>query len=110
MKTVVRASAKTSVSAHRPTLDLSHSEKKDWELEKIQHQTHKQFSTQVIASDGSGMYWIQPPGETAPAQTYCDMTFAGGAWMLASYGYVHATSLNANNKAIPNMNNPNGYA
>ena len=39
-------------------------------------------------SKGSGMYWIQPPGETAPAQTYCDMSFAGGAWMLASYGYV----------------------
>ena len=56
------------------------------------------------------MYWIQPPGETAPAQTYCDMSFAGGAWMLASYGYVHSTGLNANNRAIPNMNNPYGYA
>ena len=61
-------------------------------------------------SQGSGMYWIQPPGETAPAQTYCDMSFAGGAWMLASYGYVHSTGLNANNRAIPNMNNPYGYA
>ena len=45
-------------------------------------------------SVGSGMYWIQPPGETAPAQTYCDMTFAGGAWMLASYGYIHTTRTN----------------
>ena len=61
-------------------------------------------------SQGSGMYWIQPPGETAPAQTYCDMSFAGGAWMLASYGYVHTAGRNANNKAIPNMNNPYGYA
>ena len=61
-------------------------------------------------SVGSGMYWIQPPGETAPAQTYCDMSFAGGAWMLASYGYVHTTGLNSNNKAIPNMNNPFGFA
>ncbi|XP_078358649.1 uncharacterized protein LOC144643318 [Oculina patagonica] len=61
-------------------------------------------------SKGSGMYWIQPPGETAPAQTYCDMSYAGGAWMLASYGYVHTTRTNANNKAIPNMNNPFGYA
>ena len=61
-------------------------------------------------SKGSGMYWIQPPGETAPAQTYCDMSFAGGAWMLASYGYVHTTGTDANNKAIPNMNNPFGYA
>jgi len=37
------------------------------------------------------------------------MSFAGGAWMLASYGYVHANGNNANNKAIPNMNNPYGY-
>ena len=56
------------------------------------------------------MYWIQSPGETAPAQTYCDMSFAGGAWMLASYGYVHTAGLNSNNKAIPNMNNPFGFA
>ena len=61
-------------------------------------------------SQGSGMYWIQPPEETAPAQTYCDMRFAGGAWMLASYGYVHTHGKNAKNKAIPNMNNPYGYA
>ena len=26
--------------------------------------------------------------------------------MLASYGYVHSHGSNANNKAIPNMNNP----
>ena len=58
---------------------------------------------------GSGMYWIQPLSETAPAQTYCDMSFAGGAWMLASYGYVHTTGLHSNNKAIPNMNNPFGF-
>ena len=55
------------------------------------------------------MYWIQPPGEAAPAKTYCDMSFAGGAWMLTSYGYVYASEFNANNKAIPNMNNPLGY-
>jgi len=61
-------------------------------------------------SVGSGMYWIQPPGETAPAQTYCDMSFAGGAWMLASYGYIHTTGTNSNNKAIPNMNSPFGFA
>ena len=30
--------------------------------------------------------------------------------MLASYGYVHTTALNANTKDIPNMNNPFGYA
>ena len=60
-------------------------------------------------SQGSGMYWIQPPGEAAPAKTYCDMSFAGGAWMLASYGYVYSTGFNANNKGIPNMNNPLGY-
>ena len=64
-------------------------------------------------SHGSGMYWIQPPGETAPAQTYCDMTFADGAWMLASYGFVYSgevSEVNFKSKAIPNMNNPNGYA
>jgi len=32
------------------------------------------------------------------------MSFAGGAWMLASYGYVHTTGTNSNNNAIPNMN------
>ena len=52
-------------------------------------------------SQGSGMSWIQPPGETAAAQTYCDMSFAGGAWMLASYGYVYTTRPNAKNKVIP---------
>ena len=42
-------------------------------------------------SQGSGMFWIQPPGETAAAQTYCDMNFAGGAWMLASYSlHLHS--------------------
>lgn len=59
------------------------------------------------------MYWIQPPNETAPAETYLDMTFAGGGWMLASYGYVHTPSgdvSNKDNKAIPNMNNPFGYS
>ena len=64
-------------------------------------------------SQGSGMYWIQPPNETAPAETYCHMTFAGGGWMLASYGYVHTPSgdvSNKDNKAIPNMNNPFGYS
>ena len=64
-------------------------------------------------SQGSGMYWIQPPNETAPAETYCDMRFAGGGWMLASYGYVHRPNENVNNKenkAIPNMNNPFGYS
>ena len=64
-------------------------------------------------SVGSGIYWIQPPGETAPAQTYCDMSFAGGAWMLASYGYVHtpgASKFDKNNKGIPNMNNPFGFS
>ena len=62
-------------------------------------------------SQGSGMYWIQPPGETAAAQTYCDMSFAGGAWMLAGYGFVYSkrSGSNARNKAIPNMNNPFGY-
>ena len=59
---------------------------------------------------GSGLYWIQPPGETAAAQTYCDMAFACGAWMLASYGDVDVLGINANNKAIPNMNNPSGYS
>ena len=40
------------------------------------------------------------------------MSFAGGAWMLASYGYVHTSADNTdngNNKGIPNMNNIFGY-
>ncbi|XP_048581672.1 uncharacterized protein LOC125561390 [Nematostella vectensis] len=60
-------------------------------------------------SGGSGLYWIQPPGEPSPALTYCDMDYQGGGWMLASYGFVHATSTSPLNKAIPNMNNPMGY-
>ena len=48
---VVRALARTSVSAHRPTLALNAQGKKDWELEKIQHQMHKQFSTQAIVTE-----------------------------------------------------------
>ena len=43
-------------------------------------------------SQGSGMFWIQPPGETTAAQTYCDMNFAGGAWMLASYSFIYTAS------------------
>ena len=30
--------------------------------------------------------------------------------MLASYGYVDVLGITANNKAIPNMNNPSGYS
>ena len=30
--------------------------------------------------------------------------------MLASYGYVHKADVDANNKAIPNMNNPFGHS
>jgi len=71
---------------------------------------HAQAILDAGDSQGSGMYWIQPPGETSPAQTYCDLSFAGGAWMLASYGYVHSQGSNANNKAIPNMNNLFGYS
>ena len=37
------------------------------------------------------------------------MSYAGGGWMLASYGYVHTTGVSASNRAIPNMNYPMGY-
>ena len=60
-------------------------------------------------SQGSGIYWIQPPGKTAPAQTYCDMSFSGGAWTLAGYGYVHRSAkgtVDKYDKGIPNVNNP----
>jgi len=70
---------------------------------------HAQAILDAGDSQGSGMYWIQPPGETASAQTYCDMSFVGGAWMLASYGYIHKPGVNVQNKAIPNMNHPFGY-
>ncbi|KAK3697024.1 hypothetical protein QZH41_012489, partial [Actinostola sp. cb2023] len=59
---------------------------------------------------GSGLYWIQPPVEEKSAQTYCDMTYSDGGWMLASYGYVGSKDAGSTNKAIPNMNNPMGYA
>ena len=98
-------SAKTSVNAHLVLLAPAVHSSKDWEPKTTRHQAILDSGD----SQGSGMYWIQPPGETAPAQTYCDMSYAGGAWMLASYGYVHKFGVNANNKAIPNMNNPFGY-
>jgi len=37
------------------------------------------------------------------------MSYLGGAWMLASYGYVRKSGVNVENIAIPNMNNPFGY-
>ena len=57
----------------------------------------------------SGSYWIQPDGDSFPVLSYCDMSFQGGGWTLASYGYVASTSSNNENKNIPNMNHPNGY-
>ena len=57
----------------------------------------------------SGLYWIQPDGDSSPAQSYCDMTFQDGGWTLASYGYVAASGFDGRNKNIPNMNHPNGY-
>ena len=60
----------------------------------------------------SGLYWIQPDGDSAPVQSYCDMTFQDGGWTLASYGYVATTGYgkqDTRNKNIPNMNHPNGY-
>lgn len=53
----------------------------------------------------SGLYWIKPAGEPAPAQTCVDLDFDGGGWVLASYGFVDGSKT----KAIPNMNHPDGY-
>eukprot|EP00043_Microstomoeca_roanoka_P001546 m.33401 g.33401 ORF g.33401 m.33401 type:complete len:627 (-) comp10878_c0_seq1:163-2043(-) len=60
-------------------------------------------------SAASGLYWIQPTGEMAPALTYCDMTFMGGGYMLAAYGHVAGTGTHNLNRAIPPMNHGNGY-
>ena len=60
----------------------------------------------------SGLYWIQPDGDSSPVQSYCDMSFQNGGWTLASYGYVATTAYGISddrNKNIPNMNHPNGY-
>jgi len=47
VKTEARASVKTSVNVHLLILVLSVQEK-DWEPERTQHQTHKQFLTPAI--------------------------------------------------------------
>ena len=105
VKMAVHVLAKTSVNVHLYISVLSVQKKR-----RLGTKENPAPNAQAILdagdSVGSGMYWIQPPGETAPAQTYCDMSFAGGAWMLASYGYVHtsgASKVYKNNKAIPNM-------
>jgi hypothetical protein len=57
----------------------------------------------------SGIFWIQPPGDSTAAQTYCDMTYRGGGWCLANVGYVASTGVSRSNKALNNMNRPGGY-
>ncbi|EGD72440.1 hypothetical protein PTSG_00460 [Salpingoeca rosetta] len=57
----------------------------------------------------SGLYWIQPANEYAPALTYCDMSFQGGGYMLAAYGHIHSSSSHDRNRAIAPLNHPNGY-
>ena len=55
----------------------------------------------------SGYYWIQPDGDAAPAETYCefnDVKFRG--YCLASYGYLASRGGNGNNRNMVNMNNP----
>ena len=75
------------------------------------HNPAKSASEILQAGDslGSDMYWIQPPGESRPAHTYCDMTFDDGGWMLASYGYVEIDGDDHRNKLMLNMNHPNGF-
>ncbi len=66
----------------------------------------------TVNTPQSGLYWIQPDGDSSPVQSYCDMSFQDGGWTLASYGYVATTGygvFDVRNKNIPNMNHPNGY-
>ncbi len=59
------------------------------------------FSCKILHDSGvtvSGLYWINPTGDT-PVRTWCDMTTDGGGWTLVSHAFTGSVSTGGTNNS-----------
>ena len=64
-------------------------------------------TTELKVAGEDGIFWFQPKKENKPAQSFVDVDFDGGGWVLAGYGHITPQSGSTFN--IPNLNYPGGY-